>query len=118
MEGQVSLLAWPGYVEDGSNDPAVDWVTPFEEDTGCEVTTKTFGTSDEALNLMKTGDYDVVSASGDASLRLVAAGDVAPVNTDLIPNYEGIYDFLKDQAWNSVDGVSRTACRTATARTC
>ena len=54
---------------------------------------------------MKTGDYDVVAASGDASLRLVAAGDVAPVNTDLIPNYENIYDFLKDQAWNTVDGV-------------
>lgn len=105
MEGQVSILAWPGYVEDGSNDPEVDWVTPFEEETGCEVTVKTFGTSDEALNLMKTGDYDVVSASGDASLRLVAAGDVAPVNTDLIPNYEGIYDFLKDRDWNSVDGV-------------
>ena len=55
MEGQVSLLAWPGYVEDGSNDPAVDWVTPFEEQTGCEVTSKTYGTSDEAFNLMKTG---------------------------------------------------------------
>jgi putative spermidine/putrescine transport system substrate-binding protein len=105
MEGQVSILAWPGYVEDGSNDPAVDWVTPFTDDTGCKVTVKTFGTSDEALNLMKTGDYDVVSASGDASLRLVAAGDVAPVNTDLIPNYENIYPFLKDQSWNSVDGV-------------
>lgn len=106
MEGQVSLLAWPGYVEDGSNDPAVDWVTPFEEDTGCEVTSKTYGTSDEAFNLMKTGEYDVVAASGDASLRLVAAGDVAPVNTDLLPNYDGIYDFLKMQSWNSVDGVS------------
>jgi spermidine/putrescine-binding protein len=106
MEGQLSVLAWPGYAEDGSNDPAVDWVTPFEEDTGCEVTVKTFGTSDEAVTLMKTGDYDVVSASGDASLRLVAAGDVQPVNMDLVPNYENIYDFLKDQAWNTVDGVN------------
>ncbi|GAA1958285.1 ABC transporter substrate-binding protein [Agromyces allii] len=105
-EGQVSILAWPGYVEDGTNDPTVDWVTPFVEETGCEVTTKTFGTSDEALNLMKTGDYDVVSASGDATLRLIAGGDVAPVNTELIPNYAGIYDFLKDQPWNSVDGVA------------
>ena len=104
-EGQVSILAWPGYVEDGSNDPEVDWVTPFEEDTGCEVTVKTFGTSDEAVNLMKTGEYDVVSASGDATLRLIAAGDVAPVNTDLIPNYANIYDFLKEKEWNSVDGV-------------
>ena len=105
-EGAVSLLAWPGYVEDGSNDPTVDWVTPFEEKTGCTVTSKSYGTSDEAFNLMKTGDYDVVAASGDASLRLVAGGEVAPVNPNLIPNYAGIYDFLKMQSWNSVDGVS------------
>jgi len=106
MEGAISILAWPGYVEDGSNDPSVDWVSAFEKDTGCEVTAKTFGTSDEALNLMKSGEYDVVSASGDASLRLIAGGDVAPVNTDLLKNYDGIYDFLKLQSWNSVDGVS------------
>ena len=106
MEGTVSILAWPGYVEDGSNDPTVDWVTPFEDATGCQVTSKSYGTSDEAFTLMKTGDYDVVAASGDASLRLVAAGDVAPVNTDLLKNYDGIYDFLKMKAWNSVDGVS------------
>ena len=106
MESSVSILAWPGYVEDGSNDPEVDWVTPFEEETGCDVVSKSYGTSDEAVNLMKTGEYDVVAASGDATLRLIAGGDVAPVNTDLIPNYEGIYDFLKDQEWNSVDGQS------------
>jgi len=106
MEGQVSLLAWPGYVEDGSNDPAVDWVSAFEEDTGCEVTSKSYGTSDEAFNLFKSGEYDVIAASGDASLRLVAAGDVTGVNTDLLENYDGIFDFLKMQSWNSVDGVS------------
>lgn len=103
-EGQVSLLAWPGYVEDGSTDPAVDWVTPFEEATGCEVSVKTFGTSDEAIQLMKSGEYDVVSASGDASLRLIAAGDVEPVNTDLVPSYADIWPFLKDQPWNSAGG--------------
>ena len=84
MEGQVNILAWPGYAEDGSNDPKVDWVTPFEKDTGCQANVKYFGTSDEAVKLMKTGQYDVVSASGDASLRLIASGDVAPVNTDLL----------------------------------
>jgi putative spermidine/putrescine transport system substrate-binding protein len=104
LEGEVSLLAWPGYVEDGTNDPSVDWVSAFEESTGCEVTSKVYGTSDEAFGLMKTGDYDVIAASGDASLRLVAAGDVAPVNTDLLENYDGIFDFLKMQSWNSVDG--------------
>ncbi|MEY4457598.1 MAG: hypothetical protein RIS25_191 [Actinomycetota bacterium] len=105
-EGAVSILAWPGYVEDGSTYPEYDWVTPFEEATGCEVTVKTYGTSDEAVNLMKTGEYDVVAASGDATLRLIASGDVAPVNTDLIANYAGIFDFLKNKEWNSVDGQS------------
>ncbi len=103
-EGALSVLAWPGYAEDGSTDPAYDWVTPFEETSGCDVTVKTFGTSDEAVQLMKSGEYDVVSASGDASLRLIAAGDVEPVNTDLVPSYAAIWPFLKDQAWNSVNG--------------
>ncbi|TXK19492.1 ABC transporter substrate-binding protein [Homoserinibacter sp. GY 40078] len=106
LEGSVSILAWPGYVEDGSNDPSVDWVSGFEEETGCTVTSKSYGTSDEAVSLMKTGDYDVIAASGDATLRLIAAGDVAPVNTDLIPSYAGVFDFLKDKEWNSVDGQS------------
>ena len=104
MEGQVNILAWPGYAEDGSNDKTVDWVTPFEKETGCQANVKYFGTSDEAVTLMKTGEYDVVSASGDASLRLIASGDVAPVNTDLVKNYADIESFLKDRDWNSVDG--------------
>jgi putative spermidine/putrescine transport system substrate-binding protein len=103
-EGAVNILAWPGYAEDGSTDKAVDWVTPFEKATGCQANVKTFGTSDEAVQLMKSGQYDVVSASGDASLRLIASGDVEPVNTDLIPNYADVYSFLKDKPWNSVDG--------------
>ena len=72
-EGQVNILAWPGYAEDGSTDPAVDWVTDWRRQTGCQANIKTFGTSDEAVQLMKTGEYDVVSASGDATLRLIAA---------------------------------------------
>ena len=103
-EGSVNILAWPGYAEDGSTDPNYDWVTPFEEETGCQANVKYFATSDEAVELMKSGEYDVVSASGDASLRMIAAGDVAPVNTDLVPNYADVWPFLKDRDWNSVDG--------------
>ncbi|MEU6413968.1 ABC transporter substrate-binding protein [Microbispora sp. NPDC046933] len=104
-EGQVNLVAWAGYAEDGSNDPKVDWVHPFEKATGCTVNTKTAGTSDEMVNLMKTGEYDAVSASGDASLRLIASGTVAPVNTDLVPNYKDVFEGLKLKPWNSVNGV-------------
>src|SRR5689334_17841682 len=96
-EGAVSILAWAGYAEK-------QWVDPFVKATGCKATVKYFNTSDDAVNLIKTGDYDVVSASGDASLRMIAAGSVEPVNTDLVPNYKDVYSFLKNRPWNSVDG--------------
>jgi len=105
-EGKLSVLAWPGYAEDGSTDPSADWVTPFEEETGCQVDVKVFGTSDEAVKLMQGGGYDVVSASGDASLRLIYGDNVQPVNMDLVPNYEDIFEDLKLQSHNSVDGVT------------
>ena len=105
-EGQVNVIAWAGYVENGSTDPKVDWVTGFEKETGCKVNDKNGSTSDDMVALMKTGEYDVVSASGDASLRLIYGGDVAPINTDLTPNYADIFPNLKNQQWNSVDGVA------------
>ena len=105
-EGAVNIVAWAGYVENGSTDPNVDWVTDFEKETGCKVNVKNGSTSDDMVALMKTGEYDVVSASGDASLRLIYGGDVAPVNTDLIANYADVFDNLKNQPWNSVNGVS------------
>src|SRR4051794_36144050 len=103
-EGQVNLISWAGYVEDGSDDPSVDWVSDFEKQTGCKVNNKIGNTSDEMVTLMRTGQYDGVSASGDATLRLIAGGDVAPVNTSLIPNYADVFPGLKNQNYNSVNG--------------
>ena len=103
-EGALNLIVWAGYAENGSNDKTIDWVNPFTKATGCKVNAKTAGTSDEMVSLMKTGGYDGVSASGDASLRLIYGGQAAPVNTSLVPNYATISSFLKDQKWNSVNG--------------
>jgi putative spermidine/putrescine transport system substrate-binding protein len=103
-EGALNIIAWAGYAESGQNDPKVDWVHPFQQQTGCKVNVKTGNTSDEMVQLMKTGQYDGVSASGDATLRLIYGGDVAPVNTDLVPNYKTVSTFLKIGDWNSVGG--------------
>lgn len=104
-EREVNILAWAGYAEDGTTDPAVDWVTPFEEETGCTANVQVADTSDSMFEKMGTGDFDVVSASGDSSLRMIYAGKVAPVNTALLTNYADVPEFQKMQAWNSVDGV-------------
>ena len=70
-EGQVDIVAWAGYIERGATDKAFDWVTDFEKKTGCRVNVKTAGTSDEMVALMNEGGFDLVTASGDASTRLI-----------------------------------------------
>jgi len=107
-QGQsINVLAWPGYVENGSTDKTVDWVTDFQNTSGCKVNPQIFGTSDEAYTLFSTNpeQFDVISASGDASLRLVRGGFVQPVNVDLFKSYPDIFDAIKDQPYNTVDGV-------------
>lgn len=104
-EGAVDIVAWAGYVEDGSNNPDVDWVSSFEEETGCEVNVTLGNTSDEMFTLMQTGNFDLVSASGDASNRLIASGTVQPINLNLIPNYADVFEGLKNQPHNTADGV-------------
>ena len=99
-EGQVNIIAWSGFVE-----PA--WTDQFTAETGCTVNRRVAGTSDEMVQLMRTGEYDVVSASGDASLRLIAGGDVAPINIDLIPNFGGdIVEGMKGQIYDTINGKS------------
>ncbi len=108
-EGQLNLVAWPGYVVGGSGGEQVegyDWVSDFETSSGCKVSVKTAGSSDEMVTLMKTGQYDGLSASGDATLRLIAGGDVAPVNLDLVPNYKNVFAGLKGKPHNTVGGLA------------
>lgn len=104
-EGQVDIVAWPGYIERGETDKNYDWVTAFEKKTGCKVNVKTAATSDEMVTLMNQGGFDLVTASGDASLRLVAGKKVQPVNIDLVPSWKTVDDRLKDAPWHTVDGV-------------
>ena len=104
-EGEVSIISWAGYIERGETDPAYDWVTEFEKQTGCVVTNKVAATSDEMVTLMNEGGFDLVTASGDASNRLIAAGKLQPINIDLIPSWNTVDDRLKDAPWHTVGGV-------------
>ncbi|QLF71512.1 ABC transporter substrate-binding protein (plasmid) [Peteryoungia desertarenae] len=104
-EGALSIVAWAGYIERGETDPNFDWVTEFEKKTGCMVSVKTAATSDEMVALMNEGGFDLVTASGDASLRLVAGKRVQPINTALIPSWNTIDERLQNAPWHTKDGV-------------
>jgi putative spermidine/putrescine transport system substrate-binding protein len=103
-EGAVSIVAWAGYIERGETDKAYDWVTDFEKNTGCKVSVKTAATSDEMVALMNEGGFDLVTASGDASLRLISGKQVQEINTALVPSWNKVDKRLQDAPWHTVDG--------------
>jgi putative spermidine/putrescine transport system substrate-binding protein len=103
-EGALDIVAWPGYIERGESDKAYDWVTEFEKKTSCKVSVKTANTSDEMVALMNEGGFDLVTASGDASLRLVAGKRVQEINTALIPSFASVDARLQSAPWHTVDG--------------
>lgn len=103
-EGQVDIVAWAGYIERGATDKNFDWVTEFERKTGCKVNVKTAGTSDEMVALMNEGGFDLVTASGDASTRLIRGKKVQPINVNLIPSYKNIDPRLQKAPWHFENG--------------
>jgi len=105
-EGALKLVIWAGYAERGDADPAYDWVTPFEKATGCKVTTQDMTDSNNGVSLIQSGEYDGISASGDATTRLIEGDLVAPIDTSMLPNYANVFPALKDLPHNTVDGVN------------
>ncbi len=100
-EGLLNLIAWSGYVQP-------QWVKPFTKATGCVVHAKYAGSSGEMVSLMANGgggQYDLVSASGDADLRLIYNGSVKPVNMSLIPSWKQFRPFLQSPGFNTIKGV-------------
>ena len=102
-EGALNLIEWPYY-----SDPK--FANTFEKNTGCKIHRKDAGSSNQMVSLMRTGggggggQWDLVSASGDASLRLIRGGDVKPVNIKLIPSWNDFIPIFKSPAHNTVDG--------------
>ena len=105
-EGQISVLAWPGYIENGSTDPKIDWITGFEKETGCKVSVRTFGTPEQAVDLFKSDEFDVVAAPGITTLQLIKDGRLQPLNTELLINWADIFEDLRTQAANDVEGLT------------
>jgi putative spermidine/putrescine transport system substrate-binding protein len=99
-EGKLTMIAWEGYLD-------AKWVKPFEKQSGCKVQAKYAGSSDEMVTLMRSGgggQYDMVSASGDASLRLIYGGDVAAVDVNRVPGWKQFFKSFRGPPNNTVDG--------------
>jgi putative spermidine/putrescine transport system substrate-binding protein len=104
--GVLTIAAPVGYAERGDTKKSVDWVTPFEKETGCQVNIVNFNKSDQAVQYVNDGGYDVVAVPSDASGRLVATNLLQPVNTSLITNFSSIVPALRSAPWNTFDSVT------------
>jgi putative spermidine/putrescine transport system substrate-binding protein len=100
-EGQLNLVLWDGYADKS-------WADPFTQQTGCKLNLHPAGSSDEMVSLMKDGgggQWDMVSASGDADLRLIYGGDVKPMNVNLVPGWQNFGSFFKSPPYNTINGI-------------
>jgi len=105
-EGELDIVIWAGYAENGSSDPTYDWVTPFQNLTGCQVHSTDMTDSNNGVSLMQSGAYDGISSSGDATTRLIQGGLVAPIDTSIFLNYPNVFDSLKNLPQNTVNGIN------------
>ena len=106
-EGELDIIVWPGYAEDGSNVKEYDWVHPFEDKTGCQIKNRhEAGSSDEMVNLIRQGGYDGLSASGDATVRLIKDGLVSGVDVEkLFAEWKNFWGPMQGPVHNTIDGV-------------
>ena len=98
--GTLNMIAWEGYLQP-------QWVKPFQKNTGCTIHQKYAGSSDEMVTLMRSGggdQYDMVSASGDASLRLIYGKDVQTIDPTKIPDYKNFGPAFKSPPNNTIGG--------------
>jgi putative spermidine/putrescine transport system substrate-binding protein len=122
LEGALDIVARPGYVERGQSDGKFDWVSKFEAETGCNVSVKTASSLDEMVAIVTSGGpqpsppgdaswpppgnapYDLVIASGDASIRMIREATVMPIDVTRVPSYDSINPRLQKAPWHYVDG--------------
>src|SRR5256885_11991172 len=99
-EGKLNVVDWEGYT-----DPS--FVKAFTKQTGCKVNSVYAGSSDEMFTKFTSGgggQYDLASFSGEASLRAIKSGAVAPVDTSKLTNFSSLAPQLQSPPFNTVDG--------------
>src|SRR3712207_3112482 len=109
-EGQLNLLTFAGYAEDGSSDPEFDWVHPFERETGCDVHVRYVDSGAEVVRqLTRPGEriYDGATVSGDVAGVLIRAGAVSAIDPALFRHADELLEPLRGtDAAHASDGTN------------
>ncbi|MEO5873576.1 MAG: extracellular solute-binding protein [Streptosporangiaceae bacterium] len=96
-EGALSLVSMSGNLEEGATDPRVDWVTPFERATGCQVTLRQAYSGQQVYDRLADGGVDGGLVPPEVADRLIRENHVAPVNTRLVESFKDLDPALRDQ---------------------
>jgi putative spermidine/putrescine transport system substrate-binding protein len=96
-QNMLRLVVPPGPVQNGNVIPQVDWVTPFQKQTGCQVYLKNANSDAQAAKDITTGGsyYSGVLASPEVAGQLISTKAVAPLNTALIPGFSSLAGALR-----------------------
>jgi putative spermidine/putrescine transport system substrate-binding protein len=97
--GLIRLVVPPGPVQNGNVNPRYDWVTPFEQRTGCQVLLKNASTDAQAVRDISQGAgrsyYDGVLGDPEVLGQLVKLTAIQPLNVQRITGYAQISPRLR-----------------------
>ena len=98
---EITVYNWGQYISDGTDD-SLDVITAFEEETGIHVNYITFDSNESMYTKLKTGgaSYDVIIPSDYMIAKLIEEDMLEPLDFSNIPNYVGIDEAFRDQAYD------------------
>jgi spermidine/putrescine transport system substrate-binding protein len=91
LENRLAIYNWSDYV-------AEDTISGFEREYGVEVTYDTYESNEEMLSKLQVGaaGYDVVFPTGYIIEAMVASDLLAPIQHDLLANWENLSPIFLD----------------------
>ena len=98
---EITVYNWGQYISDGTDD-SLDVIAAFEEETGIHVNYITFDSNESMYTKLKTGgaSYDVIIPSDYMIAKLIEEDMLEPLDFSNIPNYVGIDEAFRDQAYD------------------
>ena len=98
---EITVYNWGQYISDGTDD-SLDVIAAFEEETGIHVNYITFDSNESMYTKLKTGgaSYDVIIPSDYMIAKLIEEDMLEPLDFANIPNYAGIDEAFRDQAYD------------------
>ncbi len=97
----VNVFNWQDYIDE-------DVLAMFTEETGIVVNYMCFDDNEKMMTSFRANpsSFDLIFPSDYCVERMIAENLIAPINFDNVPNFENIFDYLKNPSYDETNAYS------------